>query len=225
MIQFVSELPKVRTTAKHGACHGKTWLQKVAYSYSPNYKKGWIDERFGPTWGENPFSIAVAPSDPDICYTTDFGRTIKTTDGGKSWEQLYTKRKEDAGWISRGLEVTTGYTIVADPFDLKHMFIANTDIGLMASSDGGESWMSATVNNGIPRNWINSTYWLAFDPDVKGRAWAAMSDVHDLPRPKMWRRSGVSGYEGGIVDNRRRRKNLETCKRGYRRSCYNTYFD
>ena len=185
---------------------GKTWklfwkdrLTKGGDLYSVNYKKGWIDERFGPTWGENPFSIAVSPVNADICYTTDFGRTIKTSDGGLTWEQVYTKKKEGAGWISRGLEVTTGYCIVFDPFDMNHEFIANTDIGLMESQDGGVSWMSATMNNGIPRKWINSTYWLAFDPEVKGRAWAAMSNVHDLPRPKMWRRTGVAGYEGGIL--------------------------
>lgn len=185
---------------------GKTWklvwkdrLTKGGDLYSVNYKKGWIDERFGPTWGENPFSIAVSPVNADICYTTDFGRTIKTSDGGLTWEQVYTKKKEGAGWISRGLEVTTGYCIVFDPFDMNHAFIANTDIGLMESQDGGVSWMSATMNNGIPREWINSTYWLAFDPEVKGRAWAAMSNVHDLPRPKMWRRTGVAGYEGGIL--------------------------
>ena len=188
------------------ADYGKTWnlawkdrLTKGADTYSQNYKKGWIDERFGPTWGENPFSMAVSPSDPLICYTTDFGRTLKTADGGKTWEQLYTNRKDGAGWISRGLEVTTGYAVITDPFDINHRFIANTDIGLMESNDGGESWNSATMNNGIPRNWVNSTYWLAFDPEVKGRAWAAMSNVHDLPRPKMWRKRGVSGYEGGIV--------------------------
>lgn len=186
--------------------YGKTWklvwkdrLTKGGDFCSPNYKQGWIDERFGPTWGENPFSIAVSPSNPEICYTTDFGRSIKTVDGGKTWEQLYTKRKEGSGWISRGLEVTTGYTVVSDPFDRNHLFIANTDIGLMESKDGGESWMSATKDNGIPRKWINSTYWITFDPEVKGRAWAVMSDVHDLPRPKMWRRNGIGGYEGGIL--------------------------
>jgi photosystem II stability/assembly factor-like uncharacterized protein len=186
--------------------YGKTWklslqdrLTKGGTTCSPNYSKGWIDERFGPTWGENPFSMAVAPSNPDICYTTDFGRTIRTSDGGRNWEQLYTKRKEGAGWISTGLEVTTGYTIVSDPFNISHMFMANTDIGLMESNDGGLSWMSATLADGIPRNWINSTYWVVFDPDVKGRVMATMSDVHDLPRPKMWRRRGVSGYEGGIL--------------------------
>ena len=152
-----------------------------------------------PLHGEkNPFSMAVSPTEPKICYTTDFGRTIRTPDGGKTWEQLYTKRKGGAGWISTGLEVTS-YRILSDPYDINHMFIANTDIGLMESSDGGDSWLSATLNNGIPRNWMNSTYWMEFDPDVKGRAWAAMSNVHDLPRPKMWRRRGVSDYEGGIL--------------------------
>jgi len=185
---------------------GKTWklvwkdrLTKGGDLNSPNYKGGWIDERFGSSWGENPFSIAVSPVNPDICYTTDFGRTIKTSDGGNTWEQVYTKKKDGAGWISRGLEVTTGYRLVFDPFDINHLFVANTDIGLMESKDGGESWMSATMNNGVPQNWINTTYWLTFDPEVKGRAWAVMSGVHDLPRPKMWRRKGTAGYEGGIL--------------------------
>lgn len=186
--------------------YGKTWnlvwkdrLSKNGDMYTANYKKGWIDERFNPTWGENPFSIGVSPLNPDICYTTDFGRTIKTSDGGRTWEQVYTNKKEGAGWVSRGLEVTTGYNIVFDPFDNTHLYIANTDIGLMESKDGGESWMSATVNNGIPRKWMNSTYWLEYDPNIKGRAWAVMSNVHDLPRPKMWRRVAVDKFTGGIL--------------------------
>ena len=185
---------------------GKTWklvwkdrLTSKGNLKSPNYKGGWIDERFGPSWGENPFSIAVSRVNPDICYTTDFGRTIKTPDGGKAWEQVYTNRKDGEGWISRGLEVTTGYRIVFDPFEINHLFMANTDIGLMESKDGGESWMSAINNNGVPKNWLNTTYWLTFDPEVKGRGWAVMSGVHDLPRPKMWRRNGTVNFEGGIL--------------------------
>jgi photosystem II stability/assembly factor-like uncharacterized protein len=185
---------------------GKTWtlswkdiIKKDGNIPSANFKGGWINERYGPTWGENPFSIGVSPANPDICYATDFGRTVKTWDGGKTWEQVYTGRKEGAGWTSRGLEVTTGYQILSDPFDKNHVFICNTDIGLMESTDGGSSWVSATKNNGVPRKWQNSTYWLSFDPEVKGRAWAAMSDVHDLPRPKMFRKNGIKGYEGGIV--------------------------
>ncbi|MEP7106977.1 MAG: hypothetical protein ABI760_03330 [Ferruginibacter sp.] len=185
---------------------GKTWklcwkdiIKKNGNVPSANFKGGWINERFGPTWGENPFSIGVSPGNPGICYATDFGRTVKTQDGGNTWEQVYTRKKQDAGWTSRGLEVTTGYMVISNPFDKRNVFICNTDIGLMESKDGGASWESATKNNGIPRNWQNSTYWLAFDPEIKGKAWAAMSDVHDLPRPKMFRKKGIKGYKGGVV--------------------------
>ena len=186
--------------------YGKTWVLAWRDIFtangnkpSPNFKSGWLNERFGPGWGENPFAIGVAPANADICYATDFGRTIKSVDAGKTWQQVYTQKKQGGGWMSRGLEVTTSYAIVFDPFNRDHAFIATTDIGLMESNDGAESWSSATVNNGIPRSWINSTYWLTFDPQVKGKAWTAMSGTHDLPRPKMWRRSGISNYKGGIL--------------------------
>lgn len=175
----------------------KDWFHKGNSGVSENFTSGWLNERFGPSWGENPFSIGVSPVDPGVCYATDFGRTIKTGDGGNTWKQVYT-RKEGNGWISRGLEVTTSYNVVTDPFDTSHVFICNTDIGLMESTDG-RSWKSATQNNGVPREWINSTYWLTFDPEVKGKAWAVMSANHDLPRPKMWRRTGVGNYKGGIL--------------------------
>jgi photosystem II stability/assembly factor-like uncharacterized protein len=177
------------------------WKDKLTKEHnypSANFSEEWINERFGPTWGENPFSIGVSPTHPEVCYGTDFGRTVKTTDGGKTWEQVYTTKK-DGGWTSRGLEVTTGYGIMFDPSNRNHAFIANTDVGLMETHNGGASWQSATRNNGVPRAWQNSVYWLTFDPDVKGKAWSVMSGTHDLPRPKMWRRNGVKNYEGGVL--------------------------
>ena len=187
--------------------YGKTWQISMQDRFTPegdviagNFKGGWLNERFGPGWGENPFDIAVSPGNPGICYATDFGRTIKTVSGGKTWEQVYTRKKENGGWMSRGLEVTTGYSVVSDPFDTGHVFMANTDVGLMESMDGGQSWNSATKDNGVPPKWSNTTYSLVFDPQVKGKAWAAMSGIHDLPRPKMWSHEQVSAYTGGIVE-------------------------
>lgn len=185
--------------------YGKSWklvwkdkLTKGGQTSSPNFGKDWLNERFGPTWGENPFSIGVSPTNPKIFYTTDFGRVIKSFNGGKTWESVYSITK-DSGWVSNGIEVTTGYGIMFDPFNGNHVFILNTDIGLIESNDGTVSWNSASKENGIPKGWINSCYWLTFDPQVKGKVWAAMSDVHDLPRPKMWRRKGIKGYNGGIL--------------------------
>ncbi|MGE5646438.1 MAG: hypothetical protein ACM336_11665 [Acidobacteriota bacterium] len=180
---------------------GRTWelgWKEAGEQASPAVEGGWVTERFGPTWGENPLMLGVAPTNPDICFGTDYGRTMRTTDGGKTWRALNSRKMSSGAWTTTGLDVTTNYGIHFDPFDAKHMFITYTDIGLMASEDGGVSWSSATVN-GVPKEWVNTTYWLEFDPQVKGRVWAVMSGNHDLPRPKMWRRGGVNRYVGGVV--------------------------
>jgi len=186
--------------------YGKTWklvwkdmVSPKGMTVSPNFSKDWLNDRFGPTWGENPLCLGVSSTNPDLCYGTDFGRTIKTSNGGKTWQQVYSKQTKNVGWSSTGLEVTTGYGVLFDPFDKQHVFMANTDIGLLESKDGTKSWMSATKKRGIPDEWVNTCYWLTFDAEVKGKAWAVMSGVHDLPRPKMFRRNGVVDYSGGIL--------------------------
>jgi photosystem II stability/assembly factor-like uncharacterized protein len=40
---------------------------------------------------------------------------------------------------------------------------------------------------------------MEFDPEVKGRAWAVMTSIHDLPRPKMWRDLDAKSYNGGVT--------------------------
>jgi photosystem II stability/assembly factor-like uncharacterized protein len=182
--------------------YGKTWSfawKDINNISSSNMSHGWLDERFGPGWGENPFNMTVDENDPKLCYTTDFGRTVKTKDGGNTWEQVYTNKIKNGGWKSRGLQVTTGYMLAFDPFNSQHVFMADTDTGLMESFDGTESWSSATNNNGVPKQWINSTYWLTFDPEQKNKVWAVMSQNHDLPRPKMWKNRDMSTYRGGIL--------------------------
>src|SRR2546430_458095 len=81
-------------------------------------------------------------------------------------------------------------------FDSKRHFITYTDIGLFRSEDGGTSWTAST--DGVPDEWRNTTYWVVFDPKVKGRMWSVNSGTHDLPRPKMWRHTSVTTYKGGV---------------------------
>lgn len=159
-------------------------------------RDAWITERFGSSWGENPLAMTVADQDPNIAYGTDLGRTMRTSDGGVSWGAQYSRRVDNAGWTTTGLDVTNAYGIHFDPYDKQRQFITYTDIGLFRSEDRGVSWMSST--DGVPRNWRNTTYWIVFDPKVKGRVWSVNSGTHDLPRPKMWRHTSPQRYRGGV---------------------------
>ncbi len=178
--------------------YGHTWtlVWKESNTAGTNIHDAWLTPTFGPGWSGRPLYLGVAPGKPDICYATDMGRTMRTTDGGKTWEAVYSRRVNNA-WATTGLDVTTSYGVHFDPFDRRRIFIDYTDIGSFRSEDGGRTWTSAT--DGVPGEWRNTTYWMEFDPEVRGRVWAAASWTHDLPRPKMWRDANVSTYRGGVV--------------------------
>jgi len=184
----------VAKTSSSGADWQLVW--KEAEAAANNVHDAWITERFGPGWGENPLAMTVAEQDPNLAYGTDLGRTMRTADGGATWAALYSRKVNDSGWTTLGLDVTNSYGIHFDPFDLKRQFITYTDIGLFRSEDGGVSWTSSTA--GVPRDWLNTTYWIVFDPKVRGRMWSVNSYTHDLPRPKMWRHNSVLNYKGGV---------------------------
>jgi photosystem II stability/assembly factor-like uncharacterized protein len=186
---------------------GSSWtiVFRESTHAASNLDASWIEQRaVGIDWGSDksiifdaPNSLGVAPGNPGICYATDLFRTYRTLNGGKTWAQVNSARAADNRWTTSGLDVTTSYGVQFDPFDAKHIFIDYTDIGAFHSYDGGQSWETAT--NGVPDNWRNTTYWLAFDPDLKGLLWGAFSGIHDLPRPKMWRGGDfLARAKGGV---------------------------
>ncbi len=177
---------------------GRTWelMWKESVAPAANVHDAWVTKTFGTGWGENPLMLGVADQDPNLCYGTDLGRTLATTDGGRNWTAKYSRRAPGAEWTSTGLDVTNSYGIHFDPFDIKRRFITYTDIGLFRSEDAGTSWASST--QGVPSEWRNTTYWVAFDPKVRGRMWSVNSGTHDLPRPKMWRHTSVETFKGGV---------------------------
>jgi photosystem II stability/assembly factor-like uncharacterized protein len=182
---------------------GHTWKIVFKESNQPaaNLSATWIEQRAGQgnenIWFDTPYSLAVAPANPDIVYASDLFRTYRTLDGGTTWQEMNSKRVGDDRWTSRGLDVTTNYGVQFDPFDSRHIYMDNTDMGLFQSVDGGQSWRSTT--EGVPEDWRNTTYWLAFDPTQRGLIWGAFSGTHDLPRPKMWRSRSARHFTGGVA--------------------------
>ena len=185
---------------------GKNWSIVLKESTKPasNLEGSWIEQRANSSNFDGsksiifdaPYGLAVAPGHPEVVYATTMFGVYRTLDGGKTWQQVNSVRVGDNRWTTRGLDVTTSYGVQFDPFDPKHIFIDYTDIGAFHSYDGGQSWETAT--NGVEDEWRNTTYWLAFDPAVKGLMWGAFSYIHDLPHPKMWRHMDAADFTGGV---------------------------
>jgi hypothetical protein len=178
---------------------GRTWtiVHRESDRPAPNFRPSWIEtrgvEEGYSVWLDAPYDLAAAPGDPAICYVTDLFRTYRTFDDGRTWAQVNSAPESD-GWVSRGLDVTTHYGILWDPFDLRRVFIPSTDIGLFRSVNGRASWIGSS--SGVPRSW-NTTYWLV---DRRwGLVWGGFSGTHDLPRPKMWRRTDPARFRGGVA--------------------------
>ena len=161
----------------------------------PNLKDAWVEKAFG---GEyiRLMDVGVYPYNGNIAVITDWYRTMKTMDGGKTWNEIYSAGQPDGSFITRGLDVTTAYGIHFDPFDSSHIAISYTDIGYHHSFNGGKSWIRSA--EGVPAEWANTCYWMVFDPDVKGKIWSVWSNLHDFPRGKMtrdpkWKKAGKGG--------------------------------
>ena len=149
-----------------------------------NLDDAWVAKAFG---GEyiRLLDVGVYPYDGNIAVVTDWYRTMKTLDGGKTWQQIYSHEQPGGTYSTTGMNVTTTYGVHFDPFDSNHIAVSYTDIGYQQSLDGGKSWSRSV--EGVPAEWVNTCYWIVFDPDMKGKLWSAWSGMHDLPRGKMTR--------------------------------------
>ncbi len=162
-----------------------------------NLSDAWVRDAFG---GEyiRLIDVGVAPNNGDLAIITDWYRTMKTIDGGKTWNEKYSVQQADGSYISRGLDVTTAYGVHFDPFDKDHVAISYTDIGYHHSQNGGNSWSRST--SGIPPDWHNTCYWMVFDPKMKDKIWSVWSGLHDFPRGKMTRNPNWKEYgRGGVA--------------------------
>jgi photosystem II stability/assembly factor-like uncharacterized protein len=163
---------------------------------APNLERSWVEDFYRETGPMR--DLGVSPTNPDICYVTDsVPRSFRTLDGGKSWRQVITEHVGKDRWTTTGFDVTNCYGLHFDPFDPKALYLSQTDVGLFKSEDGGATWKSSI--SGIPSHWENTTYWVALDPKVKGLLWGAFAYTHDLPRPKMWRRTNPDVFQGGTA--------------------------
>jgi photosystem II stability/assembly factor-like uncharacterized protein len=127
---------------------GKTWEpvdNKFVYDGVPGTHQ-WYDGKPHPWEFKRVWHLEPSLTDPDTVYAgVEDAALFRTTDGGKSWQELSGLRGHGSG--SRWQPGAGGmglHTILLDPKDPKRMFIAISAAGTFRTDDGGTTWKPIT---------------------------------------------------------------------------------
>jgi len=130
---------------------GKTWEtvdNKFAYDGVPGTHQ-WYDGTPHPWEFKRVWHFEPSLNDPDTVYAgVEDAALFKTTDGGKSWNELKGLREQGSGskW-QPGAGGMCLHTIIQDPRNANRMFIAISAAGAFRSDDAGKTWKP--INKGL----------------------------------------------------------------------------
>ena len=135
---------------------GKTWTlmdNKFVYDGVPGTHQ-WYDGTPHPWEFKRVWHLEPSLTDPDTVYAgVEDAALFKTTDGGKSWQELSGLRGHGSGskW-SPGAGGLGLHTILLDPKNPKRMFIAISAAGAFRTDDAGQTWLP--INQGLRSEYI-----------------------------------------------------------------------
>jgi photosystem II stability/assembly factor-like uncharacterized protein len=135
---------------------GKTWEpvdNKFVYDGVPGTHK-WYDGTPHPWEFKRVWHLEPSLTDPDTVYAgVEDAALFRTTDGGKSWQELPGMRGHGtgSGWQpgAGGLGL---HTIILDPKNPQRIFIAISAAGAFRSDDAGATWKA--INQGLRSEYI-----------------------------------------------------------------------
>jgi photosystem II stability/assembly factor-like uncharacterized protein len=135
---------------------GRTWEPVGdAFVYDgPTGTHQWYDGTQHPWEFKRVWHLEPAVNDPDTVYAgVEDAAMFKTTDGGKSWQELAGLRTHGTGpaW-QPGAGGMCLHTIIQDPTRPDRLYIAISAAGAFRTDDGGRSWKP--INRGLVSQYI-----------------------------------------------------------------------
>lgn len=135
---------------------GQTWESvgnEFVYNGTPGTHQ-WYDGTQHPWEFKRVWHLEPSLSDPDTVYAgAEDAALFRTTDGGKSWQEMAGLREHPSGPLWQPGAGGMGlHTIVIDPTNHDRMFIAISAAGVFRSEDAGETWKPA--NHGLNSKYI-----------------------------------------------------------------------
>jgi len=113
----------------------------------------WYDDTPHPWEFKRIWHFEPSLTDPDTVYAgAEDAALFRTTDGGKSWQELPALRATQGEKWAPGAGGMGLHTIVLDPNDPNRIFVAISAAGVFRSEDAGATWKP--VNRGLKSNYI-----------------------------------------------------------------------
>jgi photosystem II stability/assembly factor-like uncharacterized protein len=131
----------------------KTESNKFVYDGVPGTHQ-WYDGTQHPWEFKRVWHLEPSLNDPDTVYAgVEDAALFRTTDGGKSWNELSGLRKHGSGprW-QPGAGGMCLHSILLDPKNPERIFIAISAAGAFRTDDGGETWKP--INRGLHSQYI-----------------------------------------------------------------------
>jgi photosystem II stability/assembly factor-like uncharacterized protein len=135
---------------------GKTFEpvgNEFAYQGEPGTHM-WYDGTQHPWEFKRVWHLEPSLTDPDTVYAgVEDAAMFRTTDGGKSWEEMAGLRGHGSGqyWMP-GAGGMGLHTILLDPTNPQRIYIAISSAGAFRTDDGGETWLP--INKGLHSEYI-----------------------------------------------------------------------
>lgn len=108
-------------------------------------QKPWVFKR---VW-----HIEPSLNDPDTAYAgVEDAALFRTTDGGKTWQEMHTLRAAHGEKWSPGAGGMGLHTILLDPKDPNRIYIAISAAGAFRTDDGGKTWKA--INRGLKNEYL-----------------------------------------------------------------------
>jgi hypothetical protein len=111
-------------------------------------KHMWYDGTQHPWEFKRVWHIEPSLTDPDTAYAgVEDAAIFKTTDGGKSWQEMAGLRQAKGHLWQPGAGGMAVHTIIIDPKNPKRIYIAISAAGAFRTEDGGQTWKP--INKGL----------------------------------------------------------------------------
>jgi photosystem II stability/assembly factor-like uncharacterized protein len=147
------------------------WVSKPPdEGITANVDMGWITEH-----GVSVKCLAIAPNNPKLLLFGTSTNLFKTTDGGMTWNQSYSRKTAEGKWQGTGLETTCVQDVTVDPTDSSIIYAGYWDMGLLKSTDSGRSF--ERLVNGMKKendyDYSANTFAIIVDPANHDQIYAA----------------------------------------------------